>query len=127
LATRLETDFGFGSLGLLCLAGIGNRDLLMFDKLRAAVGATIDRAYATALDLLSKNQRALDALAAALFAAGYLDQAEIEEILVQTPLRSQANTPAPAAYSVQSATVHGEPAVAVADTAAVIPSGIVDP
>jgi transposase len=46
LATRLETDFGFGSLGLLCLAGdVGNRDLLMFDKLRAAVGSTIDRAF----------------------------------------------------------------------------------
>jgi cell division protease FtsH len=129
LATRLETDFGFGSLGLVCLAGdVGNRDLLMFDKLRAAVGATIDRAYATALDLLSKNQHALDALAAALLAVGYLDRAEIEAVLVQTPLRSQANTPAPAAsYSEQSAAAHGEPAVAVADTAAVIPSGIVNP
>jgi hypothetical protein len=126
LATRLETDFGFGSLGLLCLAGdigIGNRDLLMFDKLRAAVGATIDRAYATALDLLAQNRGALDALAAALFAAGYLDRAEIEAVLVQTPLRSQANTPAPAAsYSEPSGAAHG-----VADTAALIPSGIVNP
>jgi cell division protease FtsH len=129
LATRLETDFGFGSLGLICLAGdVGNRDLLMFDKLRAAVGATIDRAYATALDLLAQNRSALEALAAALFAAGYLERAEIEAVLVQTPLRSQANTPAPAAsYSEQSGAAHGEPAVAVADTAALIPSGIVNP
>jgi cell division protease FtsH len=129
LATRLETDFGFGSLGLLCLAGdVGNRDLLIFDKLRAAVGATIDRAYATALDLLAQNRSALDALAAALFATGYLDRAEIEAVLVQTPLRSQANTSAPAAsYSEQSVAAHGEPAVAVADTAALIPSGIVNP
>jgi cell division protease FtsH len=129
LATRLETDFGFGSLGLLCLAGdVGNRDLLMFDKLRAAVGATIDRAYALALDLLSKNQRTLDALAAALFAAGYLDRAEIEAVLVQTPLRSPASTPPPAAsYSEQSGAAHGKPAVAVADTTALIPSGIVNP
>jgi cell division protease FtsH len=129
LATRLETDFGFGSLGLLCVAGdVGNRDLLMFDKLRAAVGATIDRAHATALDLLAQNRSALDALAAALFAAGYLDRAEIEAVLLQTPLRSQANTPAPAAsYSEQSGAAHDEPAVAVADTAALIPFGIVNP
>ena len=87
LATRLETDFGFGSLGLVCLAGeVGNRDLLMFDKLRAAVGATIDRAYATALDVLSRNRRALDALAAALFASGYLDRTEIQAVLARAPL-----------------------------------------
>jgi cell division protease FtsH len=129
LATRLETDFGFGNLGLVCLAGdVGNRDLLMFDKLRAAVGATIDRAYATALDLLAQNRSALDALSAALFAAGYLDRAEIEAILVQTPLCAQTNTPVPAArHSEQSGAAHGEPAVAVADTAALIPSGIVNP
>ena len=91
LATRLETDFGFGSLGLVCLAGdIGNRDLLMFDKLRAAAASNLDRAYATALDVLSQNRRSLDALAAALFAAGYLDRAEIEAVLAQTPLLKQA-------------------------------------
>ena len=91
LATRLETDFGFGSLGLVCLAGdVGNRDLLMFDELRAAAASNLDRAYATALDVLSRNRRSLDALAAALFAAGYLDRAEIEAVLVQTPLLKQA-------------------------------------
>ena len=75
----------------------------MFDKLRAAVSATIDRAYARALDVLARNRSALDALAAALFAAGYLDRTEIEAVLVQTPLRSQANPLAPAAsYSEQS-------------------------
>jgi cell division protease FtsH len=96
LATRLETDFGFGSLGLVCLAGdVGNRDLLMFDKLRTAVGSTIDRAYATALDVLSRNRRALDALAAALFAAGYLDRTEIEAVLARTPLCPQAVTDVP--------------------------------
>jgi len=91
LATRMETDFGFGSLGLVCLAGdVGNRDLLMFDKLRAAAASNLDRAYATALDVLSRNRRSLDALAAVLFAAGYLDRAEIEAVLVQTPLLKQA-------------------------------------
>jgi hypothetical protein len=129
LATRLETDFGLGSLGLLCLAGeVDNRDLLMFDKLRAAASATIDRAYATALDVLAQNQSALDALAAALFAAGYLDRAEIEAVLVQTPLRSAASTAAPAGlHSEQSGVAHGGPDDAVADTPPLIPSGIVNP
>ena len=45
LAMRLETSFRFGSLGLVCLADdLDNRDLLLFDRLRAAVEATIDRA-----------------------------------------------------------------------------------
>jgi cell division protease FtsH len=114
LAMRLETDFGFGSLGLVCLAGdVGNRDLLMFDKLRAAATSSLDRAYATALDLLAKNRSALDALAAALFAAGYLDRAEIEAVLMRTPLHAPANTPAPAARHLEQsgAVCDGSPAV----------------
>lgn len=96
LATRLETDFGFGSLGLLCLAGnVGNRDLMMFDQLRAAVGGTIDRAYAMALEVLGRNRHTLDALAAALFAAGYLDRTDIRAVLAQTPLCPQAITDVP--------------------------------
>jgi cell division protease FtsH len=91
LAMRMETDFGFGSLGLVCLAGdLDNRDLLLFDHLRVAVEATIDRAYATALEVLAQNRSALDALAEALFSAGYLDRTEIEAVLAQTPLRSRA-------------------------------------
>jgi cell division protease FtsH len=91
LAIRLETDFGFGSLGLVCLAGaLDSRDLLMFAPLRSAVEGTIDRAYATALGVLARNRLALDALADALFTAGYLDRAEIEAVLAQTPLRSRA-------------------------------------
>jgi hypothetical protein len=80
------------------------------------------------VDLLAQNRSALDALAYALLSAGYLDQAEIDAVLVQTPLRSQSNTPAPAAsYSEQYGAAHGESAVAAADTAALIPSGIVNP
>jgi ATP-dependent Zn protease len=90
LALRLETDFGFGSLGLVCVAGdVGNRDLLMFDELRAAAASNLDRAYAAALDVLGRNRRSLDALAAALFATGYLDRVEIEAVLAQTPLVKQ--------------------------------------
>ena len=76
LATRLETAYGLGFLGLVCIPGdTGNRDLLLFDDLRSVVGRTIDRAYAAALDLLSQNRRALYALAEALLTAGYLDRA----------------------------------------------------
>jgi hypothetical protein len=97
LATRLETAYGFGSLGLICFPdGLSNRDLLMFDRLRAAVASTIDRAYAEALDILGRNRHALDALAAALFSAGYLDQSEIEAVLAQTPLRAQPAPDGPA-------------------------------
>ena len=80
LAIRLETAFGFGNLGLVCLPdGLNPRDLLAFDELRTAVASTIDRAYTTALEILDKNRSALDALAAALFSAGYLDRAKIRQ------------------------------------------------
>ena len=51
-------------------------------SIRQMVGATIDRAYAMALDVLAKNQGALDALAAVLFSAGYLDRAEPPQVLI---------------------------------------------
>jgi ATP-dependent Zn protease len=95
LALRIETAFGFGSLGLVCLHGdLSDRDLLIFDSLRVAVASTIDRAYATALEILGRNRSTLDALAAALFSAGYLDQAEIAAVLAQTPLCLQVATDA---------------------------------
>jgi hypothetical protein len=98
LATRLETDYGLGTFGLVCIpGGSSGRDLLLLDTLRSAVGGTIDRAYATALELLGRNQHALEALAAALFAAGYLDRTDIQAILVHSPLVSQTMAVAPAA------------------------------
>lgn len=90
LATRLETEYGLGAFGLVCIpGGASDRDLLLLDTLRSAVGGTIDRAYAAALELLGQNQHALEALAAALFAAGYLDRADIQAILVHSPLAAQ--------------------------------------
>ena len=87
LATRLETDYGLGAFGLVCIpGGSSGRDLLLLDTLRSAVGGTIDRAYTAALELLRQNQHALEALATALFAAGYLDRADIDAILVHSPL-----------------------------------------
>lgn len=119
LAMRLETDFGLGSFGLLSLAGdVSNRDLLMFDKLRSAVGSTLDRAYATALDVLVKNRSALDALASALFSAGYLERAEIDAVVASTPLRPWPNSPAPAPR-------HSQPTVTVTDARALDSSDIV--
>jgi cell division protease FtsH len=98
LATSLETTYGLGSLGLLCLpGGATQRDLLLLDELRAAVGRTVDRAYTTALDLLRRQRPTLDALATALFAAGYLDRGEIDAVLARCPLRMNKTTaPAPA-------------------------------
>ena len=89
LAMQIETAFGLGSLGLISLPG-DSSDLLTFEPLRAAVGSTLDRAYATALEILGRNRNTLDALAAALFSTGYLDQVEIEAVLMQAPLCSKA-------------------------------------
>jgi cell division protease FtsH len=126
LAMRIETEFGFGSIGLISLdGGLSGRDLMMFDRLRAAVGLTIDRAYATALEVLAQNRSALDELAAALYSAGYLDRAEIEAVLAQTPLRSQAptNSTAPQ-YLQQSDAAQGKPAIAAADTPPLVSSDV---
>ena len=87
LATRLETDYGLGTFGLVCIpGGSSGRDLLLLDSLRSAVAGTIDRAYAAAQELLTSNRHALEALAVALFDAGYLDRSDINAVLVHWPL-----------------------------------------
>jgi hypothetical protein len=125
LATRLETAYGLGSLGLVCIPGeTGDRDLLLFGDLRSVVGRTIDRGYTAALDLLGQNRRALDALAAALFTAGYLDRAEIAAVLKKTPMHTNEPTDAPAVRDSQQQphTDHGDTAVAGAEAAAFHPT-----
>ena len=98
LATRLETDYGLGDFGLVCIpGGSSGRDLLLLDTLRSAVGGTIDRAYAAALELLGRNQHALEALATALFGAGYLDRSDIQAILVHSPLATHTIAVVPTA------------------------------
>ena len=124
LATRLETNYGLGSLGLVCIPGeTGDRDLLLFGDLRSVVGRTIDRAYTAALELLGQNRRALDALAAALFTAGYLDRAEIAAVLKKAPLHKDLAMDVPAVqYSQQHPpTGHGDTAVAGAEAHPVHP------
>jgi ATP-dependent Zn protease len=87
LATRLETDYGLGTFGLVCIpGGSSGRDLLLLDSLRSAVAGTIDRVYATAQELLASNRHSLEALAVALFDAGYLDRSDINAVLVHSPL-----------------------------------------
>jgi cell division protease FtsH len=118
LATRLETTYGLGTLGLVCIPGeTGDRDLLLFGDLRSVVGHTIDRAYTVALDLLGQNRRALDALAAALFTAGYLDRTEIKAVLKKTPLHTEVIPVAPSVRDSQQQphTDHGDTAVADAE------------
>jgi hypothetical protein len=119
LATRLETAYGLGTLGLVCIPGeTSDRDLLLFADLRSAVGRTIDCAYAAALEMLRQNRHALDALAAALVAAGYLDRGEIEAVLAKVPLHAKATTDAPAVQAAQQSEqlpMLGEADVAVAE------------
>jgi DNA polymerase III delta prime subunit len=105
LATRLETSYGLGSFGLICIASdTSDRDLLMFGDLRSAVGRTIDRAYAAALDILRQNRHTLDALAAALFTGGYLDRGEIDAVLAKAPLRTKATIDASSVQNSQQPT-----------------------
>ena len=129
LAMRIETAFGLGSLGLISLPDdSSNRDLLTCEPLRAAVGSTLDRAYATALEILGRNRSTLDALAAALFSNGYLDQVEIEAILMQAPLCSKAvtDTPAPGRPK-QPDAARGQTDLNAADTRSQISPNIVTP
>jgi hypothetical protein len=63
-----------------------------------------------ARDLLVHNRSALDALAEALFTAGYLDRTEITAVLSRAPLRIDvpAATPAPAIANTAAMTAHDE-------------------
>ncbi len=120
LATRLETDYGLGAFGLVCIpGGSSGRDLLLLDTLRSVVGATIDRAYAAALELLGQNQHALEALATALFGAGYLDRADIQAILVHSPLGAHTVPVAPTAPTPEAlnATIDNTPIASAASLA----------
>lgn len=88
LALRIESAYGFGHTGLVTLAEgqISDGQLLMNGALRSATNDTLMRAYARALALLKQNSRSLDALAEALFAPGYLGQAEIAAVITANPL-----------------------------------------
>ncbi|WGD50263.1 AAA family ATPase [Bradyrhizobium sp. CB1650] len=88
LALRIETAYGYGHTGLVTLAEgqLGDGYLLMTDPLRSATNETLMRAYAKSLSILEQNSQALDALAKALFAGGYLDQSEIAAVIATHPL-----------------------------------------
>jgi ATP-dependent Zn protease len=120
LAARLETDYGLGDFGLVCIpGGASDRNLLLLDSLHSAVRQTIDRAYATALELLGQNRAALEALAHTLFAAGYLDRIEIAAVLAKAPLQTQTALvmPAnPAAPEPEQLPMCGDADIAVAET-----------
>ncbi len=113
LATQLETQFGLGSYGLLCIDGGDNtRDLLLFAPLREAVGRSLDRAYVAVRDLLSKHRGTLDSLAEALFANSYLDRDEIKAVLAANPLKqtqepdqSPRSAPSPQSNSAEATPV----------------------
>lgn len=83
LALRMETSYGFGQTGLVAFGErqLNDGNLLTTEPLRSAINRTLERAYGKALALLERNKGVLDALATALFAAGYLDRSEIAKII----------------------------------------------
>lgn len=88
LALRIESAYGYGHTGLVTLSEdqVTDAHLLMNGPLRSATNETLKRSYAKSLALLKQNNRSLDALAEALFVAGYLDQVEIAAIISANPL-----------------------------------------
>jgi cell division protease FtsH len=93
LALRIESAYGFGQTGLVTLREnqVSDGHLLMNGPLRSATNDTLKRAYDKSLVLLQQNSQSLDALAEALFAVGYLDQAEIAAVIAANPLVAAAS------------------------------------
>jgi cell division protease FtsH len=100
LALRIESAYGYGQTGLVTLSEdqVTDSHLLMNGPLRSATNDTLKRSYTKSLALLEENNRSLEALAEALFAAGYLDQVEIAAIISANPL-----APTPAVLARESA------------------------
>ncbi|MDQ2079043.1 AAA family ATPase [Xanthobacteraceae bacterium Astr-EGSB] len=96
LALMLEASYGLGELGPIWIGeDLDPRDLLLSGDLRRAVRQTLDAAYATAKNVLTSNRDALDRLADALFARGYLDRREIDVAMAPPPAITTASaTPA---------------------------------
>ncbi|MBS0535239.1 MAG: AAA family ATPase [Proteobacteria bacterium] len=90
LAIDLETTLGLGRSGLVRLPTDSARDLILHRDLHDAVQATLDAAYVRARDVLAANRPTLQALAEALFEAGYLDREEIEAVVAAYPLALRA-------------------------------------
>jgi uncharacterized membrane protein len=85
---RLETSYGLGQFGPVSVGSmLTTRDLLLMPELRNAVRQALEAAEAQASELLTTNRPSLDALADALFQGGYLDRAEIDNVLAAAPLR----------------------------------------
>jgi hypothetical protein len=90
LAIDLETTLGLGRSGLARLPTDSARDLILRRDLHEAVQVTLDDSYGRARDLLVASRPTLEALAEALFEAGYLDRAEIEAVVAAYPLAPRA-------------------------------------
>jgi hypothetical protein len=128
LAIELETSFGLGSYGLVCVGDEPAHDLLLFEHLRTAVRGSLDRAYTIALDLLAKHRHTLDTLADALFTGGYLDRTEIDAILAKAPLHvDQTEAPAVCGQPPDSVVGNAELAPATAPDIAASASDATDP
>ena len=124
-AIRMETSFGLGAFGPVWAGDEPDqRDLLLFADLRRAVRQTMDTAYTVAKELLSRNRAALDRLADALFARGYLEGAEIDAAMAPPPpLLPAAHRPAPPPASNRLPPAEPEGAPAVDDAPTTAPDG----
>jgi hypothetical protein len=115
LALALEASYGLGELGPVWIGEDPDpRDLLLSGDLRRAVRKTLDTAYATAKEILATNRDALDRLAHALFARGYLDRREIDAAVAPPP----AITTAPPAPALSSPPLADDPPALTAEPAA---------
>ena len=78
LAMELHGTWGFGALGLVSVP----REVAIHDRpLREAVRATLDHAYAKALDLVRTHRSAIKRVADALIARRFLDAGEVQALV----------------------------------------------
>ena len=78
LAMELHGTWGFGALGLVSVP----REVAIHDRpLREAVRATLDEAYAKALDLVRAHRSAIKRVADALIARRFLDAGEVRALV----------------------------------------------
>jgi ATP-dependent Zn protease len=86
LAVAIETKYGFGAFGVVCLpdrvTDMLLHDATMITLIKQRLDACLERATA----ILLSNALAVTSIAEALVAKGYLDRAEIDCLLAKDPL-----------------------------------------
>jgi ATP-dependent Zn protease len=94
-AIDLELRYGFGALGA---AQFSDRaiDMLLHDSsMVALVKKRLDKCSARARELITRNRRSLEAIAARLERTGYLDRRAIQDLLKENPVADSLSTAPP--------------------------------